>query len=59
MKTYKVSLIFIFDDEENPEIKNKDDAISQAIEEIDTTPLGDFYFDVEAIEEKDNKLTTH
>ena len=50
MKTYKVSLIFLFDDTENPAIKNKEDAISQAIDEINEQPASDFYFDVEVTE---------
>ena len=51
MKTYKVSLIFIYDDKENPEIKNTEDAVDLAAQELDDMPISDLYFEVEVTEQ--------
>ena len=45
-KIYNVSLSFLYDDEEYPDIKNKYDAIQKAINEINEQGTGGFYFDV-------------
>ena len=55
MTIYEVSLTFLFDDKENPEIKNKDDAISLAIDEINEIPISDFYFEVKIAKDVPNR----
>lgn len=51
MKQHRVELIFIYDEEEFPEVTDRETAINQAIKELDEIPLFNFNFDYKLEEE--------